>query len=237
MDVLTGINDINLEICYLLDFDDLCILCETCKYFAEIMNSDVFWKKYLYNILRRYYINPLILEKYRPLNELYVESFIKYYCIKTIEDAIKNNRLDAILFLKTNNIQPNIKICREVFWNNNVIVSEFLYNEFALLPIDAEIYKPKVLPNDMRGPKILKTRMPSEGRDRGICRENVEYASSNVLINTIIYQSKVEILDWLYRKCPEAVICQSYIFDDYWTKCYYSEVYRWYIKNNLIMSE
>jgi len=157
MDIITGVIDTNLEICYNLDYLSILNLKETCQYFYKILQNNGFWKNYIYNELKKHYIDLLRLEKYRPSNELYYISYRNYYTTKSIKHAIKENRLDSIIFLKVYGANPCMWDTQKTCEIGNVNALEFFYNEYNLLPTDIHLsIKPKKLsdkPKRRKDPK------------------------------------------------------------------------------------
>lgn len=147
MEILTGINDTNLQICCHLDYLDILNLKETCQYFCILLQNNGFWRSYIYNKLTEHQIDPLTLEEYRPQVEPYIYSYRTYYNTKSIKQAIKDKRIDAIIFLEVFGAKPCMWDAQLACEFGNVLALDYFYNEHNLLPNALELAdEPKNLP-------------------------------------------------------------------------------------------
>jgi len=55
MDILTGLDEMNLEICYHLEINDIATMYTVCKYFSEKLDSNIFWTNYLKRTVENFF--------------------------------------------------------------------------------------------------------------------------------------------------------------------------------------
>ncbi|ARF11992.1 collagen triple helix repeat motif-containing protein [Klosneuvirus KNV1] len=157
MDIITGVDDTNLEICYNLDYLSILNLKESCQYFYKILQNNGFWKNYIYNELKKHQIDTPTLEKYRPQFEPYMLSYRTYYTTNSIQQAIKEKRTDSIVILKVFGSIPCMWDAQLACEFGNVVALEYFYDEYSLLPNASELAdEPKKLPYK---PKRKKDKM------------------------------------------------------------------------------
>ena len=165
MEYLTKVHDTDLYIFSFLDYLTILNLKESCRYFYQILQINTFWQKYLYNELIKHNIDPTQLEKYRPMIEPYNISYRNYYVTKSIEQALNDNRLDSIIFLKVYKIKPRKFNVKDACDNCNIKALEFFDEEYGLLPTGYS-------PSEYTGPtwnnpkgKLIKIKKPKRKKD------------------------------------------------------------------------
>lgn len=224
MNILTGINDTNLQICLQLDYIDILNLKETCQYFYNILYHNGFWKNYIYNKLNEHQINPLILEKYRPQIEPYIYSYKTYYTTKSIKESIKDNRIDSIIFLQVFGAKPSMCDAQCACQYGNVLALDYFCNEWNLLPNSLELAdEPKKLSDKQKRRKDKNMYLNFRGIDggetygpRGIIGPRGEVGPRGLVgpcglvgpipiqdsyaIRIAIENDHDNVLEWLYRK-------------------------------------
>lgn len=134
MDSLTQLIDTDLYTFSFLDYLTILNVKEACSYFYKILQSNAFWKNYIYKELVKYNIDLTIFEKHRMGMEPYNISYRTYYVITSIKEALKEGRTDCMIFLETFGVVPKPADCTEACKKGNIMALEYIYNRHGLLP-------------------------------------------------------------------------------------------------------